>query len=42
VTAKVLAQNVNAIQKCLDIEKKAHDTLVKDGWNLRPLTALNA
>jgi hypothetical protein len=29
--AKVMTQNVDAVQNCLDIEKRAHDQLVK-GW----------
>jgi hypothetical protein len=31
--AKVLGPGVNAMQRCLDIEKKAHDTLVKE-WRV--------
>lgn len=30
VTAKVADPSVNAMRHCLDIEKKAHDTLVKE------------
>lgn len=36
VAAKVLAQNVDAMQNCLDIEKKAHDTLVKEWREFAP------
>jgi hypothetical protein len=33
---KVLAQGVNAMQNCLDIEKKAHNTLVKEWLEFAP------
>jgi adenylyl- and sulfurtransferase ThiI len=36
VAAKILAQNVDAMQNCLDIEKKAHDTLVKEWREFAP------
>ena len=36
MAAKILAQNVDAMQNCLDIEKKAHDTLVKEWLEFRP------
>jgi hypothetical protein len=34
--AKVLDQSVNAMQRCLDIEKKVHDTLVKEWREYAP------
>lgn len=36
VAAKVLAQSVDAMQNCLDIEKKAHDQLVKEWLGFTP------
>jgi hypothetical protein len=36
VAAKVLTRNVDAMQNCLDIEKKAHDQVVKEWSEFTP------
>jgi hypothetical protein len=34
--AKVITQNVDAVQNCLDIEKRAHDQIMKEWLGFTP------
>jgi hypothetical protein len=36
MAAKVLTQNVDAMQNCLEIEKRAHDQIMKEWLGFMP------